>query len=279
MTEPNVQNANWEAPGLPSWLQKSERYEPVYDRDGFILKSLLSVARVLRQLRLDGNSSSPFAPSATFKILSCLLLLLLNSLSGNFAFTLLLLALALARVSLLPLDSLKRALSVSVFATFFAFVLMLPALLLGQPHSAVLVAGKTFVSSLLVMVFALTTPFGEISHSLRALHVPAFFVLSFELALKGIYALGTVCDEVLLALSLRSVGKNNDKSASLGAVGGVVFIKARDYSEATYEAMVCRGFDGEYKAVAGRRVYAADIAWFFVLVILFVAFFYFQGQL
>ena len=102
-------------------------------------------------------------------------------------------------------------------------------------------------------------------------------VLTFDLALRGIYDLGTVAVEMLAALRLRSVGRNGDKAGSLGGVGGMLFLRANDSAETTYEAMRCRGFDGEYDLPAGHAWRASDIAWIVALGLLVAVFAYLQG--
>ena len=42
------------------------------------------------------------------------------------------------------------------------------------------------------------------------------------------------------------MGRNRRKQRAAGAVLGTLFLRAQRLSEATYEAMVCRGFTGEY---------------------------------
>lgn len=265
-------------PELPSWLASSEAYEPVADRDGYIARSLLSLASALRCLRFDDGHSAPYAPSACFKLLAGFVLIVLNSLSTNFVFTATLAALLLARAALFKIDLLQRALSVALSATVISFLLMLPALLLRQAHTPLLIAGKTFVSSLLVMEVSLTTSAGELTRALRRFHVPAVAVLTLELTLKSINSLGTVSLKVLEALRLRSVGKNPRKSESVGAVGGVVLLKAKDAADATYDAMRCRGFDGEYSAHEGTRVFrSSDVAWAVALAPLVTLFFYLES--
>lgn len=269
--------ASSQANTLPAWLTASSAYEPPTDRDSFIRKSLLSVTATLKHLRLDDGASGTLSPSAPFKLIAALVLILLNSLSSNFTFTFTLMALVIARAAALPAAALKRAASVSVTATLLAFVIMLPAIFLGQPRSAVLIGGKTLVSTLLIMEVSLTTPAGELTQGLRSLHVPALFILTLQLALKNIVALGTVATDVLQALSLRSVGRNNNKNGSIGAVGGIVLLKTKEASEDTYAAMTCRGFDGEYTARGACAWRTIDIAWALGLCALIGLFFYLQG--
>ena len=53
---------------IPDWLSAPQAYEPLRDRSTFAAKSMLSVAAVLRQLRLDDGRTSPISPSAPVKL-------------------------------------------------------------------------------------------------------------------------------------------------------------------------------------------------------------------
>lgn len=265
-------------PNIPAWLQvpNATTSAPV-KRERYITRSILSIASVLQSFRLDDGSTSRFSASAPVKLLLALGSILLVSLSRNFTFTLVVLALVLVRAALLPAKKLQRLASVVAAATVFSFVLMLPAILLGQQHSAVLIATKVCVSVSIALLVALTTPYNELTAGLRALHVPALFVMTIDLALKNIVRLGKTAQEVLEALRLRSVGKAPDAGAAIGGVGGVVFLKSNEAAQATYDAMVCRGFDGTYVVGQKRMLKAVDAAWVAGFVALLGLFMYLQG--
>ncbi|MDO4182994.1 MAG: energy-coupling factor transporter transmembrane component T [Coriobacteriia bacterium] len=257
---------------LPTWIAQPPTYDPPTDRDGFITQSMLSVAGVLSQFRLDDGTAARFSPSAPVKLVVGLAIILLNSLSTNFVFTLVLLAGVLVRVALLPACMLRRVCGVTGAAAALAFVIMLPAILLGQTHSAVLIAGKTLVSVGTCMTIALSTPYHELTAGLRAFHVPSLFIFVLDLALKNIVRLGNVALEVLCALRLRSVGRNTEKTASMGGVSGVVLLKTKASAEETADAMACRGFSGDYRKPAAHTWRAVDAAWAAALVLIVVLF-------
>jgi cobalt/nickel transport system permease protein len=108
--------------------------------------------------------------------------------------------------------------------------------------------------------------------------VPDVVILTPSLALKNIVALGNVALEMLEALRLRSVGRNRDKSASIGGIGGVLFLKSGKAAETTTQAMRCRGFEGDYRVRTHARqaLRAADLAWAAGLALLVALFLYLQ---
>ena len=265
---------------IPTWLTQGERYVPPRDRDGFLAKSLLSLAGVLARMRLDDGQSTPLSPSTPLKLVLSLALVLLTSLSANFAFVLVVLSLALVRAALLPVRALRRTMAVAGAAAGVTVLLMLPALLLGQAHSPLLLGTKVLATCLVAMEVTLSTPAGRLTRALRTLRVPATAILTLDLALRSIVGLGRTASKVLVALRLRSVGRDRDKRSSIGGVGGVLLLKAGRTAADTADAMACRCFDGTYEvSVEPPRPHArtVDAAWLAAGLVLLALFFYLQG--
>lgn len=262
---------------LPSWLTTPEQYSPGNDRDGFITQSMLSLSSALAFFRLDDGREGRFSPSAPVKLVFCVICILLTSLSRNAIFTLIVLAGVLLRACLLPHAALARLVRGAVAAALLALLITLPATLLGQPQSAVLMALKALVCTGIALTLALTTPPTDLTGALRSFGLPSVVILTIDLALRSITRLGETALEVLTALKLRSVGTNRDKSASIGGVGGVVLLKASALAQDTYDAMRCRGFDGTYRNAKRASLRRVDLAWLILGVLLVCLFAYLQG--
>jgi cobalt/nickel transport system permease protein len=260
----------------PGWLLARQDYEPLPDRDRFIAKSMLAIVGMLAQFRLDDGTTSRISASAPTKLLFGLGCLLLTSLSHNFLFALVVLACVLVRLCLMPSKKLRRIAAVACGAAGLTFLVMLPAALLGQQQSSLLMAAKVFISVSIAMMVALTTPFNQLTAALRTFHVPNLVILTIDLALKSIVRLGGVALEALTALRMRSVGRNVNKREALGGVGGVVFLKTNEAAQATYDAMACRGFEGEYPVPHTRQWRAVDLAWLAAFIALLALFIYLQ---
>lgn len=262
---------------MPDWLASPKRYQPVSDRDGFISRSILSISSVLARFRLDDGQASPLSPSATVKVVLCLSCILLTSLSRNYLFVMIMLAGTLVRTCLLPRRALGRVVAGAGASAGLALVIMLPAVALGQAHSALLLTTKALVSTGVTLITTLTTPAADLTRALRVMGVPGVAILTMDLTLRSIVRLGETASEALAALRLRSVGRNADKAASLGGVGGVVLVKAGRSAQETYDAMRCRAFDGEYH-VGGREARrGADVAWMLALAAIVALFLHLQG--
>jgi cobalt/nickel transport system permease protein len=111
------------------------------------------------------------------------------------------------------------------------------------------IVGKVFLSLEMVTIFNHTTQWNHITTALRKLHLPGIFIFTLDITLKYIVLLGTLIEEILTSLTLRSVGKNNKKYQSIGGVMGVTFVRGTEMSQEMYEAMRCRGFTDDYKGL------------------------------
>ena len=261
---------------IPDWLTSPEQYQPVASRDGFVTRNLLSVSSVLAFFRFGGKAS-PLSPSAPTKLLIMLVCILLTSLSRNFLFVLMMLAVVLVRACLLPREALARMMAGAAAAAGVTLLIMLPATLLGQPQSALTMATKAFVATGLVLTVALTTPEADLTRALRLLRVPAIAILTIDLTLRSIVRLGEAASEVLTSLRLRSVGRNPNRSTTMGGIGGMVLLKAGRAAQETHDAMRCRGFDGTYRAGSSTPPSMRDFVWLSATALLALAFLYLQG--
>lgn len=266
---------------LPAWLTQPQDYDPPADWDGFIAKTFLQLSSLLAQLRLDDGKGGPLAPNGPVRILVTFGLVLMVSLSRNFAFVLFVLAGAMLVACVLPRTALARVVGLSCGAAALTVALMLPAIVLGQYHSPVLLGTKVLVTVGITMEAALTTPPGELALALRSLHVSSVVILTAQLALRSLVELGTVAREVLVSLRLRSVGRNRTKAASLAGVAGVTFVKGAQYASATYDAMRCRCFTGTYDAPPARSLDVprriVNACWALLLCAAMALFVYLQG--
>ncbi len=262
---------------LPAWLTRQERYDPPHDADGFIARSVLSLAGVLARLRMDDGKSGPLSPSPAAKLAIGFACILLTSLSSNFLFVLVMLALVLVRAIFLPASALRRLAGVTATSAALSLLVMLPAILLNQAHAPLLVGTKVLVTTAIALEVALTTPAHELMGALGFYRVPDVVILTLGLTLKNIVVLGTVALEMLEALRLRSVGKNSDKRSSIGGIGGMLFLKSRSAAETTAQAMQCRGFEGDYHTQARHALHQIDALWASGLVLLVLLFVYLQS--
>ena len=230
---------------IPEWLLTTEEYEPDNDRDHFIGKSIMEVLKLLERFRMNG-SIRPSKMNTSVRLLLVILLILVSSVSTNMAVTYVILAGFAVRLALLNAKQIRLVLQTGIMTFLLSALLLLPSVFLGSPKTLLTVSIKAFLSVGLLQCLAVSTPWNQLTKALRSFHVPGVFILTLDLTLKYIRILGTMCQEMLEALKLRSIGKNPRKSQAATGILGVTFLKSQEMAEEMYGAMVCRGFDGEY---------------------------------
>ncbi|SFT52785.1 cobalt/nickel transport system permease protein [Selenomonas sp. GACV-9] len=231
---------------LPPWAIQEENYQPNRDRDYFISRSLLRVMTVLLAIRQQAGHSLPRYISASSALCFLFFWLLLCVTAHTSAFLLCELALTLVLLCLLPGRMLWPAVQASLAAAFFSLLLILPAIALGSGALVLLLPAKTFLSVAALSILRSLLPWNELTAALRRFHVPQTVIFLLDTTLRYIILLGEIARDMLTALKLRSIGKNRHKQRAAGGILGTMFLRSKEMSETMYEAMICRGFTGEY---------------------------------
>jgi cobalt/nickel transport system permease protein len=190
-------------------------------------------------------------------------------------------ALLLALAARLPLRwYLARLGAVAAFLFWFAVMIPFvipdskPGLEIGRLHIsygltvAILVCLKALAIITLVLVHLGTTPLPATLKAAHALHVPGLVVQVAMLAYRYIFVVAGEFVRVRIALRVRGFRSraNRHSYRTLGQVSGTLLVKAYERAEAVGQAMRCRGFDGQFRALAQFRTAAADILFFCVVV-------------
>lgn len=262
-------------PNIPSWMAEPEAYSAPKDSDGFLTRSTLSVLGVLSKIRETSQRGLRWASPAVM-LLTVFVLIVLMALSKNMIFTYVVLAEMLIVSLFLSGKALARSMKTSFSAMLLSLILLLPAALSGAPRTMLTVSIKVFISVALLNLVSQTMPFNRITESFKAFHVPDLFIFTLDITLKYIVLLGDVCVNMLNALRLRSVGKNREKGKSLSGILGVTFLKSREMADDMYDAMTCRGFEGEYVKSKQRSLGWKDAVTFLFLAGMIALFIYTQ---
>ena len=231
---------------IPDWLKEQEEYQAPRDRDGFLTRSILSLMSMLASFRTKTISYGSKYP-APLKLIVCLAMILITSLARNMLIVYTVLAILLAHICFLKNEFLVRTISTSLAAALLSAIILIPAIFLGSPQSMLTVSIKVFVSVGLIGILASTTEWNKLTAGLATFHIPDVFIFTLDITLKYIVILGNISMDMLNALRLRSIGRNKSKAQSMSGVLGVTFLKSRQLSEEMFQAMQCRGFEGEYR--------------------------------
>ncbi|HTP64642.1 MAG TPA: cobalt ECF transporter T component CbiQ [Geobacteraceae bacterium] len=205
---------------------------------------------------------------------------------GIYLFTLILAAASKIEISFF----LKR---VWLFVPIFALLIILPALLnvvtpgtdlwliarLHSPHdfgpyhipaeitvtfegvrSAILFVGRVAASVSLAVLLTLTTSWNRLFMALRGLKVPALFVLIVAMAYRYIFLLVGIVTDMHMARksrTLRYLSTGGEQRWVAGRIG-YLFRKSFQMSQNVHDAMLSRGFTGEFTSLALPRPRASD---------------------
>ena len=236
---------------LPSFLYQQDSYVPPKDGGTFIKKTILSIGKAMSRLKMQKGHEKKHALPALAKFLLLIALILLCSITQNRLVLLAILAVLQAYLCLWPAQDIPSIIKPSLFASFLALILFLPAICIHPEGAAnnLIVIAKVFASVEMVSIFNHTTQWNHITVALKKLHIPGVFIFTLDITIKYIVLLGTLINDILTSLALRSIGRNNKKYQSIGGVMGVTFLRSTEMSQQMYEAMVCRGFTDDYKGL------------------------------
>jgi cobalt/nickel transport system permease protein len=211
-----------------------------------------------------------------------LALVLAASLTSSVAILVGLYAIALgaARASRVPFSFFVRRVWLGI--PLFAGIVVIPAIFivpgprlfdlpLGPVHlalsapglaGAVLFLFRVGVSVSLAVLLVMTTPWADILKSLRSLRVPQVFVLVLSMTYRYIFLFLHTTNGILLARKSRVVARTtgSEQRRWISGTMGSLMSRAFKMSNDVYAAMLARGFTGEMRARAFRRMRGADWA-------------------
>lgn len=263
---------------MPEWLLKSENYAPISDKDTFINKSILSFLKLISKVRAQSDyEKDKLFVSPFFKLVFTLLYIVLLSISQSFTYLYIMITYIMLVLCAMPGKDIIKVLRGSLIATVFTIIILLPTVFFGNSYSITVIPAKVFATITAVNILSHSTRWDRLIGALKRFHFPDLFIFVVDITIKYIVMLGEFSLEMLYALKLRSVGKNKKKYASLGGVGGTLFIKSREMSEDMYAAMECRGFTGEYHIYDKFQIKLADYIYILINAGIVFIFIYFQG--
>ena len=126
----------------------------------------------------------------------------------------------------------------------------------------------TFVSRVAASVsfavlFTLTTRWGEVFSGLRALFVPRIFVMTLSMTERYLFIFLRLIQDMYRARksrTIRPLPAATERNWTASRIG-VTFKKSLDMSEDIYNAMLSRGFHGDFRTVGRFRANLIDYMW------------------
>lgn len=261
---------------IPDWLVSDENYLPPNGSISFADKTKKSALRLLSRLKNDSDNFKAKEVNTSLRLFVVLIMIVLTALSKNFMFVLFMIALFLIKVAMIKGDKIRELLKIIFPVLLFSFIILLPSVFMGSPKTLLTILGKILVCTGLVLELNLTAPVGDITKSLKLFHLPDIFIFTLNITIKYIMLLGKICDEMLTALKIRSIGKAKDKKSEMSGIMGTIFIKSKNSATDTAKAMECRGFDGKYPKQKIKKPQPRDFLYMLVLVLVVGAFVYLE---
>lgn len=261
---------------MSEWLFKEDNYVPSKDKDKFLDKSIFAILKALSGIiRYDSTvrEKTVYRLNPVVKLLSTILLIVFVSLSRHVSYIIFIGIFVFSHAFLLNKEDTKKIFILSGAAILFVTITLFPSILIGNVKNSLIIIFKTLITAIMVNILSFSTRWYEAARALKLFFVPDIFILVLEITLRYIFILGEAALEMLYALKLKSIGKNNKKYTPLAAVIGSLFLKSKDMGEEMYSAMECRGFTGEYSKASNFILNSTDWIFIFYNLLLIAAYF------
>ncbi len=261
---------------MEDWLFRKDDYIPKTDKDRFINKTILSLLSILSLIKRNNKISNNFIYNLNpaLKLVFTVINIIFLSMSRNFMYVLVIDVYMLFILSLLDIEEIKKILALSIVVPFFTLIMLAPSIIMGNVRNSMLIILKVAGTIVAINILSYTTKWHHITKSLKIFFIPDIFILVFDITIKYIYILGEFSLEMLYALKLRSVGRNNNKYSSLSKIMGNLFLKSKELGDEMYSAMECRGFTGEYVSHSKFKFNFKDLIYSMVNIIIILLYFY-----
>lgn len=230
---------------LPEWMNTKNDYVPEKDNHSFITKTILGFFKLFRHFHIEKNENISQTRAGT-RLVLVFGIIFLCALTKNLFFCAFVAAGLILLLCFTKIEILKKVVATSFIAALFTFLIMLPSFIFLKSNAFINISIKVFLSTSCLILFALTTPWNKITASLSYIKIPSFVIFVVDLTIHYILILGNISYELLFALQLRSVGKNQNKEKSVSGIIGNVFLQSMNMAHETQEAMECRLFNGNY---------------------------------
>lgn len=115
------------------------------------------------------------------------------------------------------------------------------------------------LSILAALLLMALSGIGEIGEALHNLRLPKAFVVQLMFLYRYISVLGEETTRTLRAYSLRTVEERGIRYKVWGSLTGRLLLRTLDRAGRIYQAMRCRGFNGELRTIRHRHFEGKDI--------------------
>ena len=261
---------------LPDWMMKEEiTVNDSEVKSGFLQSNLSTVISLLSYLKIEDRKKYSGSPVIRICELLILLVLIYNSKSIVFLWTVgIFLLVEIAFFSGREIRSIVKKL---IRLIIFTSVILLPSYLLHPSIHPTFFLIRTVLLLLNLSVFLTKTSWSDFITGLRGLYLPQELVMIFDIAIKYFYILGNHIKSILYAIRIRSLQGVSKKLT--GAILGQVYLISKEHMKSLYEAMLLRGYGTKVKVRRKLQLNKSDILYISICIILIILFFILKGQI
>lgn len=118
---------------------------------------------------------------------------------------------------------------------------------------------RFILSVLAALILIATTGMDSICMALSSLGVPRILVTEISFVYRYVHVLIEEVTKTVRSYSLRSPYSKGIEFQTWGSLIGLLLLRAIDRAQRIYQAMVCRGFDGEVRLIKSRQLRKKEI--------------------
>lgn len=173
-------------------------------------------------------------------------------------------------VAVLPVFSiLLRATIVLPFTLVFALI----AFFTGEPHRALTLLGKSYLSALAVVILVSTTSLPRLLRGLESMGVPRFLLMVLQFLYRYLFVISEEAQHMRIAAWSRGASMRALAANALGfraAAGALAVLFARSYTRAEriHRSMLARGFQGHFRLPVTLKLGWGDSVFIFIATLL-----------
>lgn len=261
---------------LPDWMMREEiTVNGPEVKSGFLQSNLSTVISLLSYLKIEDRKKYSGSPVIRICELLILLVLIYNSKSIVFLWTVGIFF--LVEIVFFSGREIIAIVKKLIRLIIFTAVILLPSYLLHPGIHPAFFLIRTVLLLLNLSVFLTKTSWSDFIEGLRGLYLPEELVMIFDIAIKYFYILGNHIKSILYAIRIRSLQGVSKKLT--GAILGQVYLISKEHMKSLYEAMLLRGYGNKVKVRRRLQLSKSDILHVAVCILFIVLFFILKGQI
>lgn len=256
---------------LPNWLQNKENYQAKANK----FSALNFLVRNIKKFNLLSDKFKQKGKGKNLGVLSFVLFvfeILFLSISEKIVFIWILLIIILFKIAVKNRKDIIKIFKRSFYSSLICFLILLPMICLNSNAFNSFFLIKTFIILLDVNLFVVGLSLNDMISLSIKLHLSNSFTFILGIMSKYLNVLNKQLIDQMSAVQLKSVGKIKHSYNILGNVFGSIYLNSVNTSQDVHDAMIARGYTGEFKTAKFKYHLHAEILSFIELVLLLLLF-------